>query len=423
MFELLVDVRRNVFVILAKAAILAVFFVAVASSSSFSASTDAAVATGFGPDAGRNLYTVTDTLVDGAFEDFRHDPASVATVGAFYDELNSGSDIRLVSAFAQPIVVADFRGGDRFDPRSDSDIASPGETTDPRTGRTVRDIRSIQMNRDAFEFAGLQVADGQTPDWDSVDYSGGKIPVVLGNSYRKLYQLGDELESQYYGKEFALRVTGFLAADASMYYKGDLDYFLDDYVVIPYPHVLPTAPTRTSAFMGILAFAMINSDLAASTSLTSADVISYLDSVAVRSGFHDYALIDVPQYLTQFSLTRSLLLDNARLVGVLLITLALVVVIIVSAASVSLFRRRLPALTARWVVGSAPRTIQSSLASMVLCEWAVILAVFATITGTFPTRDSAASSTVPLLILACAVVDVVLVGAALRRRIRRGGLI
>jgi putative ABC transport system permease protein len=418
--ENLFDLRRNGHLIVAKAAILIVFLIVVYSTASFAESTESAVSTSFSSDADQNLYSLTDTLVDGEFAEFRQDPAAVGRVGEFYNELNASSTVSLVSAFAQPVVVADFRGGDEFDARSDSEYASPGEYVDATSGRAVRDVRSVQMNQKAFEFAGLSLSSGTVPDWATIDYSSGTIPVVLGSDYAGVYALGDVLEGQYYSGNFSLQVAGFLAADSSMYYKSDINFFLDDYVLLPYPAELTTPTHKDLFFTGILAFAMVNSDVAASKSLSSDDVIAHLASVASDSGFHDYALINVPQYLTQFSLTRALLLDNAQLVGMLQALLALVIVFVIAAVSAFIFRRRAPALSVRWITGTNDSALWGSLASMVLFEWVLVAVGFWLVYTRLPNGDSNASGTVVLVLLVCAAIDVGASTVGLRRRLLRG---
>jgi putative ABC transport system permease protein len=418
--ENLFDLRRNGHLIVAKMVVLIVFFTGVYSAASFAESTESAVNTSFSSDADQNLYSLTDTLVDGEFAEFRQDPEAVGRLGEFYNELNASSTVSLVSAFAQPIVVADFRGGDEFDARSDSEYASAGEYVDPASGRAVRDVRSVQMNQKSFEFAGLRLSSGTLPDWATIDYSSGTVPVVLGSDYAGVYALGDVLEGQYYSEGLSLQVTGFLAADSSMYYKDDIDYFLDDQVLLPYPAELTTPTDSDLFFTGILAFAMVNGDVAASKSLSSDDVIAYLESVARESGFHDYALIDVPQYLTQFSLTRELLLDNAQLVGMLQALLALVIVFVIAAVSVVVFRRRAPALGVRWITGTDGRVLWGSLASMVLFEWVLVAVGFWLVYTRLPNGDSAASSSAVLVLLVCAAIDVGASTVGLRRRLHRG---
>ncbi|PPF41874.1 hypothetical protein C5B85_18305 [Pseudoclavibacter sp. AY1F1] len=406
MSENVFDVRRNWLLIAVKCAIVVLFLTGVYSTMSFLESTDNAMSSSFPADAEQNLYSITDTFLDdGAFERVRADPEEMAKVADFYNTLNTSEELTLISAFAQPIVVADFRGGDEFDAWLGAETLAPGEYVDEVSRKTVRDVRAVQMNKHAFEFAGLDVEQGTVPNWEAIDYDSGVIPVLLGAGYAGVYEVGDVLDAQFYSRDFTFQVSGLLPAGSSMYYKGDINTFLDDTMLVPYPPEMDSQDRDSPFFDGVLAFAMLNSDVAAPKTDSPDQVLNTIDRAARDTGFTDYAMIDVPQYLTQFSMTRELLQRNAGLMGMLQVLVGIVATVLVFAISAFALRRRLVALRLRWTLGQSRGTLQLSLASMVLVEWACIAVSLHLLYNALPTYDSVASSSIPWILAALAAID------------------
>ncbi|MFJ2620505.1 hypothetical protein [Glutamicibacter sp. NPDC087344] len=404
------DLRRNWLIIAVKSLIVVLFLTGLYSTVSFSESTRSAINHSFSSGNNQNLYSLTDVLTsDDDFSEFRGSVDKVATVGNFYNALNESKVVSLISAFAQPVAITDFRGGEAFDAWADAEYAAAGVYLDPETGKETRDVLSMQMNNQAFDFAHLAVQKGNLPDWEHIDYSTGKIPVLLGANYLGTYELGDEIEGQLYFQPFTFQVSGFLESDSSMFYKDTINFFLDDYLIIPYPPQLTLPTAETLYFDGLLSFAMINTDLVAPKSLSSDEVLSHLDGIGQESGFLNYAMLGVPQYLTQYSLTRSLLIDNAWLVGLLQLALGAGSAFVLVVLGVFVYRRRLLAMDVRWKVGISGASLERSMAFMVLVEWAFIAVLFALVYRVLP---NAGSGVVVWMGLLCALIAVVNVGAA-----------
>lgn len=412
------DLRRNGLIIAVKAVIVVLFLAGLYSTASFSESTESAVDQSFSSSNDQNLYRLTDMLTDDDdFQSFRRGIDKVATVGNFYNALNESNQVTLISSNAQPVPISDFRGGENFDAWAESDYTSGGFYVDPTTGKDTLDVRSMQMNDHAFDFAHLTLQEGEMPEPEQINYSTGKIPVLLGANYSGVYELGDELEGQFYAQPFTFQVSGFLKSDSSMYYQNTINFFLDDYLIIPYPPMFK-APTEESLdFEGILSFQMINSDFAAPKSLSSDEVISHIDMIGRDTEFTNYALIGVPQYLTQFSLTRTLLIDNARLVGLLQLALGAGCALVLTVFGVFAYRRRRAVMDVRWKIGETGVRLQKSMASMVLVEWVVIAVLFALVYHALPNTGSADITWIALLIAVVAVTDIQVASLALGRHL------
>lgn len=409
--ELARDLRRHWFPTTVKSTLLGVFFLSVYILVSFSESTTDAVNRSFSSEAEVNLYSIIDTLEDpDAFSSFRESRQAVENLGAFYTAVDTLDDIDYLSSFAQPIPVLDFAGDETFD-------AGSGTYTDPGTGLQVRDVKSIQMNRSTFDFYHLGQESGQPIAWESVDYDSGRAPVLLGASYSGVYSVGDTLPVNFYSRPLTLEVAGFLEPASSMFYKNEMNFFLDDYILVPYPPQIGDFTDEDHFFSGILYFAMLNGDITAHKDMSTDDLLDELLSVSRRTGFSDYSLIDVPTYLTQFTLVRTIVEDNLALLVTIEIMLGASVVGSVVAINVYLARRRRRRDHVRWQLGHSTSALSRSLAASWGVETLLVVAVFATGIALFPTTTPTAVSTTLALLAVSAAADVLHQRSLLARRL------
>lgn len=414
MNELLRDLRSNGPLLLAKTVALGLLLLSVFHIGSFTRSADAAVDRSFSAEAEVDLYSVVDTLWEDAdYSDFRQSGASVNRLAAFYNGLDEERSFRLLTTTAQPMPIADFRGGDVFDAGYGSDSGVRGEYVYPEAGGArLRDVKSLQLNRQAFEFYHLRVGAGSGIDWAAVDYSTGRIPVLLGADYRGIYELGDVLDAQYYFFPKEFEVVGFLEPDSSVFDQGELNTFLDDHIVVPYPERLDPVNPADQEFQGILYFAMVNSDIAAPTGSSPDDVLATIGRISDRTGFQDYTLLNMPTYLVQYRLMKQIIQDNLALLIGLGLLLATAVLAMNALLSALVAQRRAAASTVLHLQGHRRQIIDRRNARLVLAEYAALAAVLAAVMLTLPN----ANPTVSLAVLAALAV-VGIADAALQNRL------
>lgn len=372
------DLRASGLLILVKVVVVATFAVALYTFGTFAQSTSRAVNGSLANDRGVELYGLIDSFLadpDG-FERFRASEEDLTTLIRFLDGLESSARVDLLAAFDQPLVVRDFGAGKDFDANAGTDIPERGAYTDEH-GVTVRDVQSMQMNREAFEFARLRVASGSIPTWATIDYRSGVLPVVLGASYEGVFALGDELDAHLYGAEQRLRVVGFLETGSALFYRGQLNHFLDETIVVPYPSDLGALLRDDQYLAGIVAFAMLNSDLAAPADATFDEVVNELGAIASTSGFTSYSLQGVATYLVQLRLVRQIVVENFALLSGVMLMIGLATVVLCWRINLAVCSRRDAWVAVRRAVGHDDRAIIRAVASGWFLEYAVIIATYA----------------------------------------------
>jgi len=245
-------------------------------------------------------------------------------------------------------------------------------------------VKSLQLNQATFDFYHLAVASGALPDWDAIDYQTGIIPVVLGHSYSGIYEVGDTISANFYFQPFRLQVVGVLEPNSSMYYKGDMNTFLDDYILLPYPPSLDPTTKDNLFFQGILSFAMIGGDIAAPHTLPSRDVLNVLAEIGSRTGFNEYILLNLPDYLVQFELMRNMIAENGALILALSVLVFTIAVLLLLAIGTAILRRRIQRFRILWIIGHSEQTIGKNHRNAQLIELAIPLICLIPATALFP---------------------------------------
>ncbi|MEG8037030.1 hypothetical protein QP157_17435 [Sphingomonas sp. LR61] len=283
----------------------------------------------------------------------------------------------------------------------------------------MQDIKSIQLNETAYEFAGLSVQDGEPIEWATVDWGSGRIPVLLGNEYRGVYELGQHLTGAVILQEQELEVVGFLEPDSVMYFRGEANHYLDDTVIVPYPPALAgldrAALDRLDPeLFGRLVFQVLNADLAVDRGLDFGGVVARLDEIGDDTGFRSYTLLGVPTYLVQLSLVRQLIQDNLVLVTALLVSLTAGVGIITAFLNRLLHHRRAPVARVHHLLGKSPNHTNRLFRASRLTEYAAAFGLFLATSAVLPNDSATARFGAGTILLLWCVVD----GAVSRGAVR-----
>jgi hypothetical protein len=136
----------------------------------------------------------------------------------------------LVTATFGEVFMEHFQNINEF---IDNDDTSPGDR--------YKAINSLQCNSGFFSTFDIKLSQGNTSEFDkftklsSTDTRGKIIPVILGDSYRGIFNLNDIIKTKYE----KLKVVGFLQKNQFYLDKGMYDpnsaKSLDTYMIVPSP--------------------------------------------------------------------------------------------------------------------------------------------------------------------------------------------
>lgn len=288
---------------------------------------------------GKNVYTIIDTLRDpDSFSLFREDANNINKLAEFYNMLNESKKFMLISSFDQPMAIRGFKGGEQF-------LYSQGMGN---IENNISIVKSMQVNKNLFDLYNINYEGTEVLDWDNIDYWETEIPVLMGASYTEIYNLGEKIDVNYYNRAYKLRVVGFIDENTFIYYQGDPEFYLDDFIVIPYPSEAHLVDSSDFNFEGILYFAMINSNIAAPNDL---DIVNELQQISLQSGFDDFTIAGLPQLTFRYSQMLSVLTSNQTLLTANIFILFVLITLIQSSFARMIVKNRKDVYQLLWTTG------------------------------------------------------------------------
>ncbi len=292
---------------------------------------------------GRTFYALRDDLLNPErFYDFRQDAENIDRIGDFYNALNSATSFDYSAVSSQPVPIDNFKGDKTFSYHSEAFIKARPEK--------IANVKSVQMNRTAYNLYEVAVSSGSGVNWDEVDYASDEVPILLGSAYQGIYEVGDRLQGDFYNRHFKFAVTGFLEPNTFIHYKGDPEFYLDRYLVLPYPESCPPVDQRDFVFEGILYFAMVNGDL---VSRAPKDALLYeLEQIAAVSGFSEFSVVGLPELSARYSEWQSVIQENRTLLYTCMAMLFAMLAFIQYGIGQWLLKQREAVYSAYWAIGA-----------------------------------------------------------------------
>lgn len=293
---------------------------------------------------GKQLYRIVDNYYDpDAFYEFRQHSDNINRLGEFYNALVTSTNMEFISIFNQPIYVEQFMGEEQF-------LYNSQEFRDAHNLDTTNaNVKAIQLNQSAFELYGLKVSNGTIFDWDEVNYGGNKLPILIGSEYKGIYDIGDTFFVNYYNREITFEVVGILEPNTFVYYKGDPEFYLDQYLIVPYPELLESVNESDFKFEGILYFAMINGDII--TTIDKNKLLKEIKYISDSTGFADFSVVGISDFTLKYDTMISVIKGNRNLIFIMMLLISILVTFIQYGMGNQILLRRLDVYRAFWLVG------------------------------------------------------------------------
>ena len=297
-----------------------------------------------------DMYSITNALYGEEYSAFTRDPRSIKRISLFYDEINNNQNFTFLSSDKQPVIVFDFRGDESFGDGyqyGDSELDIWSDETGNQTGLTVK---AFQMNEALFDFNSLLIqSGGDVISWSNIDYSTRQIPVLLGNSYIGIYEIGDILSVLHFFLEFQFEIVGFTEENSHVFHEnaeGSL-LNLDEYILIPYPHTLAeffeSDVSMEDGIRFILAFSMTRGNIVVDREeqFSAQNLIDIFAGIAKRTGFEHYLFLGVSLiHSERASMTNLFYLNRVLITCMFILSIVLTASVLVGVSSIYFDRRR-----------------------------------------------------------------------------------
>ncbi len=293
------------------------------------------------------IYQLIDGYYDpDAFTAFRSEPNALNILKNYYHALMNAESFQYLAMFDQSITINDVNGA------ADSD------------GGQLKEAEAFQMNEQACQYFELNVIEGRAFQQGDFDDNGNVMPVLMGNSYMNAFEVGDRLPATYYQREVELEIIGFLRENTMIYYNGNYEFYLDQYIILPYIHYDAPQTESDESFQEIVYFAMINGYISISSGdAHTQDMMAEMEAIAEKTGFYNYVFIGSNPNLQQYRGLINILNKNYDLILSLLILSFLVNMVTLGVQAYMMQQRRLRMMAIHYLNGA---TLQSLMKQIVM---------------------------------------------------------
>lgn len=202
------------------------------------------------------LHIVDNLTDDDEFNKYRKSDDGLDKLKKFHKGLiEKSNSFDYIATFAQPIEIPNFKKGDEFKQGYEFGEALPDFEHE---GTLFSTVKAFEMNKQAMDYFQLSVQEGKIPNKTHFANEDTNLPILLGASYKGKYNVGDTFKASYLFKEFDMEVVGFLEQSSYVYYQGDPEFYLDDFILIPYLTFDEPFDLNEKEFQMKHYFAMIN---------------------------------------------------------------------------------------------------------------------------------------------------------------------
>ncbi|GAU76551.1 hypothetical protein [Fusibacter sp. 3D3] len=309
------------------------------------------------------IYQLLDGYFDpDEFSEFLGQENALNTLKKFYNKLNTAHHFQYLSMFNQRITV--------------EDPLSKFPEIQAMDGGTAKIINAFQFNKQAYDYFNLVVAKGKPFSLEDFEDKGEIMPVLIGSKYAESFAVGDHIVASYYQKHVILEVIGILKENSLIYFNTDPEFYLDEYIILPYVNYVDPKADFEEEFQKIAYFAMINGYISVEIGDEFAqNMMAEIEVIAQQTGFYNYQFIGSNPNIQPYRGLVNVINLNYTLVRWLFIFSFCLNVITICFQLYFMQKKRLTALAVHYLNGAS----LSDLVKQFSCEVILIMLISFTI--------------------------------------------
>lgn len=240
----------------------------------------------------KQLYKISDGLINEEDVNFFAKPSNYDRLHDFSELMHASTQFQYYIANWQPIGISDFKGSAIFGAYYE---LGHSEQTSNRDGKEYSSIKSVQVTQNVFDLNVVQLQQGRTFDADEYILTGDNIPIILGAEYAGVYQLGDQIDIDYYFQTFKGTVVGIVQPLQKIVTNSRPELLLDRYVLLPLmslsdpPSYLNKNAVKYPVFFKALLLTRANGMII--SELDPLSIRKIVGSIAQKTGFDQFSII------------------------------------------------------------------------------------------------------------------------------------
>ena len=183
-------------------------------------------------------WRMAEALDDSSYDEYMHDDGQrFHSLMSFSEKLRSSEELTFTPYTSNLVELLNLTIPDQCMVNYGTEFA--GESVYEIEGEPAVAAEAVQVTENFFDLFPLQVAEGRGFTDDDYDYLGkGRIPVILGTTYKETFSIGDTFEGYYIFERFTFEVIGFAEGGRVFYSSGDrMPVSYDRYIIMPFASI------------------------------------------------------------------------------------------------------------------------------------------------------------------------------------------
>ncbi|RDU21839.1 hypothetical protein [Anaerosacchariphilus polymeriproducens] len=263
------------------------------------------------------IYQMIDNYVDGnEFNKFVVQKDSLSKLKNFYNGLENAESFHYITIANQHLLITDQSIPDKFAYGYANGMEVPSVNVD---NKVYKPIKSLQINLNGAKFFNLKAAEGKV--WNEEDFViQNTMPIILGDSYHDIYKVGDKLHIKYLEKDINCIVIGFLEKNSKIFYQNNLEFYLDDYILMPmWNYIMQPQSEFEARYQMMNYFNMINGYLVTKNNKNDINrMMQELESISKDASFDGYTFIGYNPHVKKYQDISVILQENKNLIKIIL---------------------------------------------------------------------------------------------------------
>ncbi|AWB46854.1 hypothetical protein DCC85_07260 [Paenibacillus sp. CAA11] len=305
---------------------------------------------------GKAIYQLLDGYYDGEkYQDFNSQSDYLMRLKNYYTMLNTSIDFKYLAMFNHHILLEEdeeiplkfIEGYENGSKKHQENI----------NGALYTAVKSFQLNEQAADFFHLKVSEGAMLGKNDYSQSNDTMSVLLGSSYKSIFHIGQEVSIRYYNKIQKVKVIGFLEKNSKVFFNNHPEFYLDDYIVIPYREYGNPKLDEDELYQQINYFAMINGFVVTENDTAQTEkMFQRIDTIAKKNGI-EYSFIGLNPHFLKYRSLMTTISENKILVQSIFVSIIVLNLCIISYIMVLQQKRRFSYLFVHYINGATKKKL------------------------------------------------------------------
>ena len=218
---------------------------------------------------GVNYYMTGDNFVGESERKFGKDPNRYLKLKKYNEKMNNCEAFMYLEQYKQLIYIKNYKGNDtnlyRYEEGDYQDSKNVVISSANGTEEIYSGVKCFWIGSNVINHYKLEMSEGEAfQEEDYVWKENQPIKIILGQEYKKDYQVGDKVQLNIIMAEKEAIIAGFLEEGSNILYHGQLRN-LDRYAILPLFNISELPQTDSQEFTFWVLYLMKNSGTVATT--------------------------------------------------------------------------------------------------------------------------------------------------------------